>query len=282
MKKILLTGASGFVGSNALLCLEQKYNVFAPTRKELDVRDYKQLKKYLEINNFDVIVHFASPSPARIENDDTFEHLFEDSLHIFANFYSLRDQFGKMIYSGSGAEYDKQRDICMIKESEIGKFLPNDAYGLSKYLINELAKTTDNIFNLRIFACYGPNESPDKFISHAIQSCLDGKAITIRQDCYFDYLYIDDYIKYLMYFIENTPKYHDYNATSGIRIKLSTIAQIVNNLMGNTKPIEINSSGLNKEYTANNSRIALETGITELIPITEGIKKLIEWKMKNV
>lgn len=280
MKKILLTGASGFVGGNALLNLRHKYNVLAPTRKELDLRDYNQVKKYLETNNFDVVIHFASPSPARVENTDTFEHLFEDSLRIFANFYSLRDLFGKMIYSGSGAEYDKKRDICLIKESEIGEFLPNDAYGLSKYLINELAKTTTNIYNLRIFACYGPNESAEKFISHAIQCCLDGKAITIRQDCYFDYLYIDDYIKYLIYFIENTPKYHDYNATSGIRIKLSAIAQIVNNLMENPKAIEINSLGLNKEYTADNSRIALETGITDLTSITEGIKKLIEWKSK--
>ena len=278
MKKILLTGSSGFVGGNALSFLKKNYEVFAPKRNELDVRDYEQVKKCLEIQNFDVVVHFASPSPARTSNNDTFETLFEDSLRIFMNFYSLRDRFGKMIYSGSGAEYDKRRDISMVKESEIGYFLPNDAYGLSKYVINELARTSDNIFNLRIFACFGPGEDINKFISYAIQSCLNSQAITIQQDCFFDYLYIDDYIKYLIYFIEHTPKYHDYNATSGKRIKLSDIAEIVRDLMGNPKPIQILTPGLNREYTSDNSRILSETGITKLLSITEGIERLIEWK----
>ena len=49
MKKILLTGSSGFVGGNALSFLKKNYEVFAPKRNELDVRDYEQVKKCLEI-----------------------------------------------------------------------------------------------------------------------------------------------------------------------------------------------------------------------------------------
>lgn len=281
MKKILLTGSSGFVGSNVLPSLRERYLVFAPTRNELDVKNTAQVREYLKREQFDVVIHFASPSPVRSAHCDKYETLFEDSVRIFMNFYTMRNYFGKMIYSGSGAEFDKRRDISLVTEEHIGEYIPDDAYGFSKYIINELASYSKNIYNLRIFACFGPGEYSTKFITHAIRCCLEKKPITIRQDCYFDYIYINDYIRYLMYFIENTPIFHDYNATSGTRIKLSTIAEIVNIQLKNPHPVEILTEGLNNEYTADNTRILNETGITDLMTIKSGIAKLIEWEKKN-
>lgn len=278
MEKVLLTGSSGFMGSNILPFLKKRYHVYAPKRNQLDVRDSIQVKKYLEEEQFDFIVHFASPSPVRSSGEDRYETLFEDSLKIFMNFYTNRSTFGKMIYSGSGAEFDKSRDISFISECQIGESVPKDSYGLSKYIINELARYSDNIYNLRIFACFGPGEYNSKFISHAIKCSMQGKPITIRQDCYFDYLYIDDYVRYLEYFIENTPRFHDYNASSGKRYKLSEIAEIVKKQMKSPHPIEIISEGMNKEYTSNNQRIIKETHIDNLLPLETGIRKLIEWK----
>lgn len=276
LKKILLTGSSGFIGSNVLPFLQEKYCVYAPKRNELNLKDSVQVKNYLKKEQFDTVVHFASPTPAKSVQYDKFETLFEDSLRIFMNFYSMQEYFGRMIYSGSGAEFDKRRDIISVTEDEFGRFMPSDAYGLSKYIINELASSSQNIYNLRIFGCYGPHEYNYKFITHAICCCMNHKPITIRQDCYFDYLYVDDYAKYLMYFIENTPKFHSYNASSGKRIKLSSIAEIVKTEMNNPYPVEILSEGMNTEYTADNRRIMNETKINDLISIEEGIRHLID------
>lgn len=281
MKKVLLTGSSGFIGGNVLPFLQKNHYVYAPQRNELDVRNSIQVKKYLEQEQFDIIVHFASPSPVRSADKDTYEMLFEDSLKIFMNFYSNRDAFGKMIYSGSGAEFGKCRDISLVSETQIGRFLPTDSYGLSKYIINDLSRHSNNIYNLRIFACYGPGEYDTKFITYCIRQCLKKKPITIHQDCLFDYLYVDDYARYLMKFLECTPSFHDYNAASGTQIRLSKIAELVCHQMENPYPVEIQLEGLNKEYTANTSRIMEETGIYDLISIEAGITKLIDWEKKQ-
>jgi hypothetical protein len=44
-----------------------------------------------------------------------------------------------MIYIGSGAEYGKHRAIVNAAEDAFGQELPRDAYGLSRYLMSEIA-----------------------------------------------------------------------------------------------------------------------------------------------
>ena len=281
MKKVLLTGGSGFIGGNIKPFLKNRYHVFSPSRQELDLRNSESVKSYIMQHNFDVVVHLASPSPVRSATLDSYDNLFKDCLNIFLNIYSVRDYCGKIIYSGSGAEYDKRFDIVNISESSIGDKIPTDDYGRAKYIMNELARNSNNIYNLRIFGCYGPNEYDSKFITHAIKCCLQNKDITIRQDCMFDYLYVDDYAKFVIYCIENDLKYHDYNVTSGRRVLLSEIAQIVKSNFELDNDIVINSKGFNNEYTASNARILSEIKKDiKIIELEDGIKRLIEW-MKN-
>lgn len=282
MKKILLTGGSGFVGSNVLPFLKKKYEVIAPKRCELDVRNREQVEAYLSKEDYDAVIHLASPSPVRSSRLDSYERLFEDCLKIFMNFYAMKDYCGKIIYSGSGAEFDKRRDIVQIKEEEFGKCVPADDYGRAKYIMNMLALQSTNIYNLRIFGCYGPGEYDSKFITHAIRCCIANEPITIRQDCIFDYLYVDNYADYLSFCIDNNLKYHDYNASSGVSIALSEIAKIVAKKMNNKNGIIIKNDGFNKEYTASNERILHETGKeVKIISIDEGIDKLIHWEKKR-
>lgn len=282
MKTVLVTGGSGFVGSNVIPILKKKYIVLAPARAELDVRNADAVQKFVTGRNIDAVIHLASPSPVRSAQLDSYDRLFEDCLKIFLNFYAVREYCGRIIYSGSGAEFDKRRDICNISESEFGKNVPADDYGRAKFIMNEMARSSRNIYNLRIFGCFGPGEYDSKFITHAINCCLRNEPITIRRDCKFDYLYIDDYARYLEYFIDNDPCFHDYNAGSGSHILLTEIARIVAHKMNNKYGIVITEQGLNKEYTASSRRLADETGLVQdNLSIESGIDRLIEWMMKN-
>lgn len=272
MKKILLTGGSGFVGKNVFPILTKKYNVKAPSRQELDLRDSDAVKNYVKKESFDVVIHSANPNPVKSSQYDSNAQMFEDSMRIFMNFYNVQDMCGKILYLGSGAEYDKSKDIKNIKEEDANRSLPKDIYGCSKFIMNELTRKSDNIFNLRLFACYGPYDHESKFITHVIRCCLAGRDITMRRNCYFDYLHVYDLAKIMVYFIEHDMKYHDYNIASGERISLRSIADEVKRQMKHKGAILIEESGWNKEYTANIDRLEQESHLKQqFLSLEQGI-----------
>ena len=58
MKKILLTGGSGFIGKNILESfLVEKYELIAPSSHELDLLDTDCVNKFFKGKEFDIILH---------------------------------------------------------------------------------------------------------------------------------------------------------------------------------------------------------------------------------
>ena len=62
MKTILVTGASGFVGSRFVARWRNEYNILAPTHAELDITDYASVSSYFVLHSPDVVVHLAALS----------------------------------------------------------------------------------------------------------------------------------------------------------------------------------------------------------------------------
>jgi len=280
-KRLLLTGATGFVGRNILPLLKRDFIVLAPTRAELNLLDDEAVKSYIEGGKFDVVVHAANPNPAKNPLDDV-ARMTSDSLRVYFNLRRCSTSFGRMFYFGSGAEYDKRRDICSVTEDEIGRHIPADDYGFAKYVMNEDARHSDNVINLRLFGCYGPTDAKTKFIRDAIDSCLENHAVTIRQDCYFDYLFVEDVAHVIQVLSDRSLSRHDYNLCSGRRVALSTIAGEVARQMGNARPIQILKPGLNREYTASNA--ALRAELPERLvfrSLAEGIAEQIAWQRET-
>lgn len=282
MRKILVTGGTGFIGRNVLPILrEQKgYEIVAPTRKELNLKDEFEIVNFLKENQISIVLHLANPTPGK-NHLDSIDTLAEDSLRIFLNFYNHSTLFEKMIYVGSGAEYDKSKNIDFINEEENGRSIPKDPYGFSKFIMNQMADRSEKIYNFRVFGCYGPGDHESKFITHCIRSVLLGKDITIRKDCYFDYLHVYDFAKYLLWGIDNELKYHSYNVGSGCQIKLSEIAEIVIEEMKSSVSVTLLSKEKNNNYTSCCGRIQKECGFKPDITLREGIKMQIKWEKEN-
>ncbi len=277
MKKVLLTGGTGFIGRNILPILRERFDVTAPDRAALDLTDETAVAAYVENGRFDFIFHCANPNPSRNKADAP-DRLGLDSLR---GYFSLRRCAGsveKMFYLGSGAEYDKRFDIVSAKEEDVGKHLPADDYGFAKYVMNEDARRSENVYNLRIFGCYGPTDPKTKFIRDAIDCCLENAPITIRQDCLFDYLYVDDLGRIACVLMEKALSFHDYNVCSGKRVALSEIAAVVKEQMNNPYPVDLKKDGMNKEYTGSNARLLKEIGSFAFTDLKDGVARQIAWQ----
>ena len=269
---IFVTGGTGFIGRNIIPALSNKYSVFAPNRKELNLLDYDSVKKYVSDNKIDIIVHTAIPN---LLGDDKKEDLFRLSMQMFINIYSMRNMVDKIVYFGSGAEFDKTHPIIRVKEEDFGMNVPNDDYGLAKYTMNMLARQSNNVYNLRVFGCYGPTDADFKLISGIISACVNNKEFRLRNNCVFDYMYVEDIVPILDYFINNTPRYHDYNMCTGIGIENLKVCQITKEIMNSECDIILENTTLGNEYTADNTRLMEEMKDFSFTPIEDGIKKQI-------
>lgn len=281
--KILITGADGFVGCNVKEYLRryEEYDIYAPSSRELDCIDEESVTDYLKKNKFDCILHFAV-YVARTDNGKERNRELEYNLRMFFNFAKNSSYYGKMFYTGSGAEYDKRYDISKVAERDIGKTIPTDQYGLVKYIIGQQIETSRNIYNLRLFGIFGKYEDySSKFISNLCCKAIKGIPLAMRQNVYFDYLWVEDFCRMVEIFLRKELFYHTYNMVSGRRISLKEICEIVSKISGRQLPVFVCKDGLGNEYTASNERFLKEFPDFRFTDIEEAIKSLYEWYQDN-
>lgn len=279
MKKILIIGGSGFIGKTLkeYLKANKDYEVYSPSSAELDVVDTVKVEKYIKSTYFDVIIHSAVHNPVSNPKRDS-KNMLDYSLRMFYNFEKLQKYYGKMLYMGSGAEYGRQGNVINSIEEDIGNRIPDTEYGFAKYIINKSIRKSSNIYNLRLFGIYGRYENwRYKFISNICCKAIKDLPLTIRQNVYFDYLYIDDFCRIVEWFIKNEPKYKDYNIVTGQKIDLLSLAKKVLKISNKDLPIYVCKEGLAYEYTGNNTRLINEIKDFNFTNVDKAIEELYKY-----
>jgi UDP-glucose 4-epimerase len=280
--KILVTGGSGFFGRNIIEQLNSKYEIHAPSRRDLDLLCPEETASYLRANMFDVVVHCATWNATSTSEKDI-SKVLENNLRMFLSLRRGSSCFGKIIYFGSGAEYCRERWHMQMHEDDIGDFVPIDQYGFSKWLMNDMAKEfllEPLIINLRCFGVFGKYEDARiRFISNAILKAIDGNPITINQNRFFDYIHIDDLIKILDWFINHDAEYRVYNVCRGTVYSLYELAKKVRDISGKKVDIIVNNPGLGNSYSGNNDRLLREIGDFKFQKIDQSIRRLYEWHL---
>lgn len=281
MKKILITGANGFIGRNLYEGLSECYQVFAPRKDELNLLHQDKVEKYLKENKFDIIIHSGNQNCTRNTVVSEYE-ILDRNMRMFFNLERCNKYFERMYYFGSGAEYDTNNYRPKMKEDYFGKFIPSDPYGFSKYIMSKIAEKDNNIYDLRLFGVFGKYEEWERrFISNAICRCICDLPVTIRQNVYFDYIYIDDLVKIMKWFIENKPKKKHYNVCTGEKIDLLSIAKKVVEISGKKIEILISKPGYKLEYSGCNDRVANEIQNLKFNSLEVSIKSLYKYYLEN-
>lgn len=276
MLKVLITGGSGFIGRNLAEDFAGHYDLHAPTSGQLDLLNDATVRDYLAEHKFDVVVHSATTRSNRRLGAPP--DMLDRNCRMFFNLARNERLFGKMIYFGSGAEYDRRNLPPRVSEDYFDTSVPSDPYGFSKYICAKYAEHRPNIINLRLFGVFGKYEDWSvRFISNACARAVCGLPILIRQNVVFDYLYVQDLAKIVAQFIESSPSCRTLNVCTGTPHGLVELAGIVGDVSAKKPEVRCLKEGLGAEYTASNLRLRKEIPEITFEPIRTSIESLYQW-----
>ena len=208
MKRILLTGATGFIGRYCLQLLsaaenseihavssnEQKKNGLNVHWHQTDLLDSGQVSELLAQVKPSHLLHFAWYAvPGKYWNSIENIRWVQASLALLHAFFLHGGQ--RAVAAGTCAEYDWKYGYC---SENLTPLVPATLYGTCKHSLQIMldAFSKQTVFSSswgRIFFLYGPHEHPQKLVSSVIRSLLRGKpARCTHGNQIRDYLYVQD------------------------------------------------------------------------------------------
>lgn len=301
MKKVIITGAGGFLGMNLVRRLAQmgiellavchkhvpvEFKEMACEIVTMDLRTSHALDKYL--NNETTVFHLAAHANVMASvNDPVFD--FETNfLCYFKVLESVRQNGGTLIFSSTASVFDRESDLPV---SERSFTRPSSPYGAAKLACESYSFAYHRSFGVdvrvaRLFSIYG--EGMTRFlIFDLIKQLMDkgvndiplnGDGLQIR-----DYLYKEDAIDGLILIAEKGLAGEDYNLGSGQPTRIAELAHLISKLMDKEGiPIIPQGGSRNAEvprWYANISKIQT-LGFSPKVSLEDGLKKTISW-VKN-
>ena len=271
--RVLVTGGSGFIARNIVPILSGEHEIYAPTRSELDIQDADTVRSFVVRHRIEAIVHAAAAGVSRTEPDT-----IARNTRMFESVAACAPLVRRLILFGSGAEYDKSKPIIRVREDAAGRAQPSDDYGNSKRAIARRAAGIPNAVVLRVFGVFGPYEDVTRrFISLAILSNLRGEPIVIRQDVVFSYTWVLDLAQVVNHMLASPTASGAYNIVPDESVRLTEIAQIVNEFADTPSEIRVLSPGLNLEYTGDNTRLREEMPGLSFTPLRDAVRTLMTY-----
>lgn len=273
---ILITGSKGFIGKELSRYFSKEHNVIATDRTTLDPTKYESVKSFFDNNKIDVVIHAAVKGGKR-GHQESIEDLYENLL-MFENLSNFSNHYKAMFNFGSGAEFDRRLDIELSRESQIESRLPSDYYGLAKNLITrKISQMDSNIYNLRLFGCFGEYEEPQRLLRATYDKIVKGENPNIHNDKWMDYFYAQDVGRVIEYIINNIEKDipKDINLCYNEKYKLSDLVYKIKYLTeSNCDVIIYNNQIGSLSYTGDSTE--LDSLNIALMGIDIGVEKCLK------
>ena len=181
-KKVLVTGAHGFVGNNLMKLLEKKQcEVLAPTSKELDLTNEEQVKNYFFTEKPNIVLHLAGKVGGIAANKAAPGEFFYKNITMGTLVMEYARQSGceKVVALAAGCGYPKHLPVPYTEE-DFWKDLPDEnsiGYSMAKknLIIQSWTYREQYGFNSVILLpanLYGPHDNFDLETSHVVPALI--------------------------------------------------------------------------------------------------------------
>jgi UDP-glucose 4-epimerase len=303
MKRILVTGGAGFVGSAVVKNLvAQKKDVAILIRKSSNLRrltnslpnvqlingDLGEINSsFSDIKSFspDAIVHIAWDGVGGIKRNDLNQL---DNVKSSFELFSLANTIGCKYFLGVGSQAEYGLSEGIINESQ--PTTPKSLYGLSK-LTTGLMLEKSSLSNgmafcwLRLFSSYGPDDESTFMLPYLITQLLQGKMpLLTAGEQIWDYIHVDDVASAVCAALDKKVV-GIYNLGSGLGHPLRTVIEKVRDLVNPELKL-----GFGRIPYAKNQVMHLQADITALksatgwsphISLDQGLSSVIDWYKNN-
>jgi len=314
MKRILVTGGAGFIGSNFVrMVLGEHPDCFVVNFDKLtyagnlenlagflehknhkfikgDICDGALVERILDEHKIEAIINFAAES--HVDRSIT-----EPKVFIEANVT------GTLTLLGAARDRKLERFI-QISTDEVygalgpeGKFTeqtplsPNSPYSASKAAADHLVRAFGHTWGLRynITRCsnnYGPYQFPEKLMPLMINNAINDKPLPVYGDGLYvrDWLYVYDHCTAVWQVLQKAQPGEIYNIGGcNEKANLEVIELILNHL---SKPKSLikhvtDRPGHDRRYAIDASKIIKELQWRPSVTFEEGINNTIEWYLQN-
>jgi len=305
-KKILITGADGFVGKHLVKNLLEKRkipkeNLYLPTFEDLDLRKWQDCQK--AIKGQDIVIHLAARVGGIGLNREIPGEMFYDNAVMSIQLMEAARQagIGKFVAISTICSYPKFTPVPF-KEENLWSGYPeetNAPYGLAKKmsLVQAQAYRQQYGFNaiyLLPANMYGPGDSFDPKKSHVIAALIrkvhqakkEGKdyiEVWGSGKATREFLYVEDGAEGIILATEKYDKPEPVNLGSGTEISIKDLAQLICKLMDFKGKIrwDVSKPDGQPRRRVDVSRAKKEFSFVAKTNLEEGLKKTIQWYEEN-
>ena len=316
MNKILITGGSGFIGTNLVnYLIKKKYiifnvdklsyastpEIFNKNRKNyfffnFNINNKKKLNKIL-LNKFNTIIHLAAESHVD-RSIDSPKKFFKENVLSTLNLYNSIVKLikSKKIFIPNIIHISTDEVYGSIKKGsfkENSKLAPSSPYAASKAACDYIAESFLKTYNLKICILrltnnYGPFQFPEKFIPTVLTKILKNKKIPLygKGQNEREWIYVEDSCaaieKVLNKFLNNKI----FNIGSGVKFKNFELIKKILSKFKIKNPKDkivhvLDRPGHDLRYALNSELFSKTYKWKPQNTFENGIEKTIDWYKNN-